>query len=249
MVAPDNRDLVAACLWTAATAFVVATSDSALLRGVLGVPTVLFVPGHPLLRAIGIRTSSPLEHLIYAVGASLAAGIAGGFALNLFGLLSPSGWALWFFVVAMAASLVAGRRATPALQLRPRLPQLQPHHVAAFALAASLATGAYALAVRDEAMQQQFKFTEFWMLPSANRSGLTVGVKSGEAQTQRFDLEISVDGRPFAAFRSLAIAPGEIWMREIALPQQIAPQKAEARLYRPEDRQLYRSVSALVPGV
>jgi hypothetical protein len=89
------------------------------------------------------------------------------------------------------------------------------------------------------------------MLPpaSGDPSRLTLGVRSGEAQTQRFDLEITLDGRPFAVFRSLTIAPGQTWAREIPVPILATRQKAEARLYRPEDNRLYRSVSTLVPHI
>jgi hypothetical protein len=112
-----------------------------------------------------------------------------------------------------------------------------------------VATGAYALAVRDEATHRQFRYTEFWMLPSASGDAgrLTVGVRSAETQTQRFDLEITLDGQLFAVFRSLTIAPGDTWAQEIPLPLSTTPKKAEARLYRPEDNRLYRSVSTLVP--
>lgn len=246
---PENRDLVAACLWAAATAVVVVVSDNALLRAVLGVPTILFVMGHPLVRALGVRTRSALEHLICAIGASLAAAVAGGFALNLVGLLTPLGWAGWFCVVTTGASLVAiMRRDAPELPPRPRLPGLRLWHVGALALAAAFATGAYALAVRDQGREQQFKYTEFWMLPSTDGGGLTVGVKSAEARPQRFDLEISLDGRPFAVFRPLNIAPGQLWTRKIPVPYRAVSQKAVARLYRLKDGQLYRRTSALVPA-
>jgi hypothetical protein len=112
-----------------------------------------------------------------------------------------------------------------------------------------LATGAYALAIRDEATYRQFSYTEFWMLPSTHDGPgrLTVGVRNAETQTQRFDVEITIDGRPFAVLRSLTIAPGETWTRQIPVPISATSQKAEARLYRPDDNRLYRSVSTLVP--
>jgi hypothetical protein len=213
---------------------------------------VFLVTGHAVLRAIGIRTTSLPEHLAYAVGASLAAGIAGGFALNAAGSLTPLGWAVWFWAVTAGASLVAaGRRDAPDLPAWPGPARVRLWQGAALALAVLVATGAYALAIRDEATHRQFRYTEFWMLPFANGdpARLTVGVRSAETQTQRFDLEITLDGRPFAVFRSLTIAPGETWAREIPVPVLATRQKAEARLYRPEDNRLYRSVSTLVPRI
>jgi hypothetical protein len=252
MGVPSNRDLLAACLWAGATVAAVAVSDSVLLRTILGAPMVFLVSGHTVLRAIGVKTTSLPEHLAYAVGASLAAGIAGGFALNAAGSLTPLGWAVWFWAVTVGALLVAaGRREAPDLPPWPGPARVRLWHGAALALAVLVATGAYALAIRDEASQQQFKYTEFWMVPRANGdpARLAVGVRSVETQTQRFDLEITLDGRPFAVFRSLTIAPGESWAREIPVPVLATRQKAEARLYRPEDNRLYRSVSALVPPI
>ena len=88
------------------------------------------------------------------------------------------------------------------------------------------------------------------MLPSIDNPGrLTVGVRSAETQTQRFDVDITIDGRPFAVFRSLILAPGETWTRQIPVPISADSQKAQARLYRPDDNRLYRSVSTLVPRI
>ncbi|RUY09091.1 hypothetical protein EOA25_12265, partial [Mesorhizobium sp. M2A.F.Ca.ET.040.01.1.1] len=103
----SKRGLLAACLWAGAAVAAVAFSDSALLRVALGAPVVFLVPGHTVLRAIGVSTTSALQHIVYAVGASLAVGIAGGFALNAAGSLTPLGWALWFWTVTAPAALVA----------------------------------------------------------------------------------------------------------------------------------------------
>ncbi|WP_439923017.1 hypothetical protein [Nitrobacter sp. JJSN] len=229
----------------------VVTTDSVLLRAILSVPMVLLVPGHTVLRAIGVKTTSLPEHVAYAVGASLAAAIAGGFALNTIGFLTPLGWAIWLLAVTIGTSLVTARlRENYDLPPWPRPTGLRFRHGAAFALAVLITTGAYALAIRDESNQQQFKYVELWMLPPANAgpARLAVGVRSAEAQTQRFDLEITLNGQPLAIFRSLTLTPGNTWTREIPLPVVATTQKAEARLYRPEDNRLYRSVSALVPG-
>jgi hypothetical protein len=214
---------------------------------------VFLVSGHAVLRAIGVRTTSVSEHFAYAVGASLAVGIAGGFSLNAAGFLTPLGWAIWFWAVTAGAALVAaGRRdAPPELPAWPGPARVRLWQGTALALAVLVAIGAYAVAIRDEAAHREFKYTEFWMLPWANGdpARLTVGVRSAETQPQRFDLEIILDGRPFAIFRSLTMQPGEAWAREIPVPVLATPQKAEARLYRPEDNRLYRSVSTLVPRI
>ncbi|MGX5800350.1 hypothetical protein ACWGS9_03815 [Bradyrhizobium sp. Arg314] len=228
----------------------VVVSDSLLLRTALGAPMVFLVSGHTVLRAIGVRTTSVLQHLVYAVGANLAAGIAGGFALNAAGSLTPLGWALWFCAVTAAAALVAAvRRDTPDLPAWPAVARIRLWQGVALIVALLVATGAYALAVRDEATYREFKYTEFWLLPSASDGSgrITVGIRSAETQAQRFDVEITLDGQPLAVFRSVAVAPGDTWAREVPVPALATRQRAEARLYRPEDNRLYRSVSTLVP--
>jgi hypothetical protein len=213
---------------------------------------MFLVSGHAVLRAIGIRTTSVSEHLAYAVGTSLAVGIAGGFALNAAGFLGPLGWTIWFCAITIGATLVADSRSdAPDLPSWPGPVPVRFWQGATIAFAVLLASGAYALAVRDEATYRQFSYTEFWMLPATGDGPgrLTVGVRNAETQTQRFDVEITIEGRPFAVFRSLTIAPGETWARRIPVPISATSQKAEARLYRPDDNRLYRSVSTLVPRI
>ncbi len=246
----NKNDLPAACLWAGAVVAVVATTDNLLLRTVLSVPMVFLVSGHTVLRAFGVRTTSALQHLVYAVGASLSAGIAGGFVLNAADFLTPLGWSLWFWAVTAAAALVAAvHRDRPDLPAWPALARVRFWQGTMVMLALLVATGAYALAVRDEAAHREFKYTEFWLLPSppGNTGRITVGIRSAETQAQRFDVEVTLDGQPFAVLRSVAVAPGDTWTREIPVPALATRQKAEARLYRPEDNRLYRSVSTLVP--
>ena len=164
--------------------------------------------------------------------------------------MTPVGWATWFWTATIGASLVTvWRRETFDVPPSPRAMGFRPWHGATLALALLLATGAYAMAIRDETSQLQFRYVELWMLPPANvgLGRLSIGVHSVEAETQRFDLEITLDGRPFAIFRSVTLAPGDTWTKEIQVPVSASTQKAEAKLIRPHDHLLYRSVSALVP--
>ena len=94
MNAPSNRDLSMACAWATAMVVAVAVTDNVLLRAVLCIPMVFIIAGHAILRAIGIRTTSLAQHVAFAVGASLAAGIAGGLVLNGIDILTPLGWAI-----------------------------------------------------------------------------------------------------------------------------------------------------------
>lgn len=246
----SNRDLSAACILATALLVAVTVTDNTLPRAILSVPMVLLVPGHVLLRAMKVPTTSIPEHVVYAVGASLAIGIAGGLALNIVDFLRPSGWAIWFWITTVGASLVTAMRGDDFHLSWPRPAGVKLWHGIAFVLAATITTGAYALAIRDEASQQQFKYVALWMLPPANAGTgrLAVGVRNEETKTEIFDLEITLNEQPLAVFRSLTLAPGETWTRDIAAPVSTTTQTAEARLYRPKDNRLYRRVSALVPG-
>lgn len=246
----SNRDLSAACILATALLVAVTVTDNTLPRAILSVPMVLLVPGHVLLRAMKVPTTSIPEHVVYAVGASLAIGIAGGLALNIVDFLTPSGWAIWFWITTIGASLLTAMRGDDFHLSWPRPAGVKLWHGIAFVLAATVTTGAYALAIRDEASQQQFKYVALWMLPPANAGTgrLAVGVRNEETKTETFDLEITLNEQPLAVFRSLTLAPGETWRRDIAAPVSATTQTAEARLYRPKDNRLYRRVSALVPG-
>lgn len=246
----SNRDLSTACVWASALLVAVTVTDNTLPRAILSVPMVLLIPGHVLLRAMKVPTTSIPEHVVYAVGASLAIGIGGGLVLNIVDCLTPLGWAIWFWVVTIGMSLFTATHGEDFHLSWPRPAGMRLWHGVAFALAVTITTGAYALAIRDEASQQQFKYVELWMLPPANAGTgrLAVGVRNDEARTETFDLEITLNEQPLAVFRSLTLAPGNTWTREIAVPVSTAKQTAEARLYRPKDNRLYRRVSALVPG-
>src|SRR6202012_1017708 len=140
---PSNRDLSAVCIWATATMAAVAIGDSVVLRAILGLPMVLFLPGHAVLRAIGIKTDSVPEHIVYAVGASFAFGIAGGLVLNALGFLTPLGLAVWVWAITLGASGIAARgHETPVLAPGPwPLPVgIRGRHVAVFALAMLVTT-------------------------------------------------------------------------------------------------------------
>lgn len=247
MFALNHRDLLIACLWSSLAVFVVAATDNVILRTVLCFPLAILICGHTVLRALEIGTASTAEHLAYAVGASLVVGIAGGMALNMAGMLSPLGWAIWFWLVVFGSSLAAVRRGgltrTPSA-----LPRVRWWHAGAMVLSVLVATGAYALAIRDETAQREFKYTEFWLLPADDGSQLRVGMRSGEEKEEHFDLDVFLDGHPLATFRSIKVTPGETWKRELPVAPAVLPRRAIARLYRPYDNRLYRSASALLTG-
>jgi uncharacterized membrane protein len=245
-----NLDLTLACLWAAFAVSAVLLTEQAGLRALAGAPMVLLVPGHVLLRALAVRTESVPEHLIYAIGASIALCIAGGFSLHGLHALTPLGWALWLWGATIVAALVAAFRDLPRLPVGPELLGVRFWHIATLGLALLVAAGAYGIAIRDELEYRPFRFTEFWLLPgtSGDPARLVVGIRSAEAKPMRFSMEVFLEGRNMATVRGIEIAPGATWTREV--PVTLAPvrQKAEARLIISDEDRIYRRVSTWVPG-
>jgi len=111
--------------------------------------------------------------------------------------------------------------------------------------------GAYAVSVRGEALQHQFLYTEFWMVRAAPDAPdrLVIGVKSAEPVTQRFDVNVTLDGRTAGLWRSVEVKPGATWLVALDLGRGAGTlRKAEATLYRSGDNDIYRRVSAVLPG-
>jgi hypothetical protein len=179
-----NRDLLVIFFWAITMLLIVLFTDSAILRGLITVPLVLFLTGHVVLRAIGYVVPSLPEHVAYAVGVSVATCVMGGFLLNWVSFLTPIGWAVWFVTVSGISVLVTPYRGFAL----PPLPDVQRWHVVILGVAILITGSAYALAVHDEASQQEFRYTEFWMLSKPGK--LLVGIKSGESEINPFDLTL-----------------------------------------------------------
>lgn len=253
MRATRHPDLAVAGIWAAATLLVLSITDSSWLRAAISAPLLFFLPGHVFVRAIGLRAGSAAEHVVYAIGASIAICVAGGLALDWAGLLTPWGWAGWLAATTGAAALLVARGpAMPAFAwFGARLPGLPRWQLAVLVISTFIVCGAYAMAVRDEAGQKQFRFTEFWLQYGASAAPgmLLVGIDSAEARPQRFDVEVALDGHTIALWRSVTLDPGNLWTRVLPVPPGAGrPRKSEARLYRADDNAIYRKVSALIPA-
>jgi hypothetical protein len=217
-------------------------------RLVLAAPLLLWLTGHVLLRSIGPIRTSLLEHTAHAVGASIAICVAGGFVLYSISSPTPIGWAVWLVLVTGTALLVGTcRRYEWLISLSVKLPSPQWKHVITITLASLITAGAYLVAIHDEANQRESKYTELSILPKWKAPGkLFVGIKSGEVETQRFDIEVIADGSVIALWRSIEVAPDENWAREVKVD--LGTHKAEAKLYRMSDHTLYRKVWTFVSG-
>jgi hypothetical protein len=242
-----NRDLVIVFIWSITMLLAVFTDTSTfsvVLRGLLGVPLVFLLTGHAVLRAIGFITPSTAEYVVYAVGVSIATSVAGGFLLNQVALLNPIGWAMWFMAVTGGAMFVAGRSDAVVVMVLPNF-NMRRWHVGVLGLAGVITVSAYLIAIHDETRDRQFKYTEFWMLPKNGK--LVVGIKSAEAETQKFDVEVTSNGTLIAQWQSIVLTTGATWIKDVELTSSTG-YKAEAKLYRFPDHAIYRKVSAIKSG-
>jgi hypothetical protein len=247
-----NLDLVAICAWAAMTVIAVGHSEYQPLRLVLALPLLLLFTGHAVLRAFGPSAKSRTEHVVYAIGLSLAAALMGGFLLNSLGALTPLGWALWLEAVVAASTAIAlVRQPNDLLQLTGGSDlSLRARHLVMIVVSGTVICGAYFLAVRDEARQQEFKYVEFWLVGGEGGAGaLVVGIKSAELRTQVFDVEVTRGSDVVAIWRSVRLEPGATWTQALSLDIDARHErKVRARLYGRYDGRLYRQVTAIVPS-
>jgi hypothetical protein len=106
----EDRDLKGVFVWSVALLLVVIATDDPEIRLVLAAPLLLWLTRHAVLRSIGPIRDILLEHFAYAVGASIAICVAGGFVLYSISFLTPTGWAVWLIVVTGTALLAGTRR-------------------------------------------------------------------------------------------------------------------------------------------
>jgi hypothetical protein len=239
-----NGDLIV-IFWAVLMLLIASTvdRDSSILtlglRLLIATPLVFFLTGHTVLRAIGFPAPSLLAHGAYAVGASIAVCVAGGFVLNLVSLLTPIGWAVWFLIVTGAMTVVARQYSGTAVVLpRPPLPIFRRWHLVVLGCAASITVGAYLLTLRDEARDREFKYTEFWILPRGPGKVL-IGITNADEAPEKLAVKVTADGEFVAEFNTIDVASGTTWTHTVYAPA--SARKIEARLY--NDQGIYRKVS------
>jgi uncharacterized membrane protein len=250
-------DLTAGFWWAVLLLLTVLITDNFVIRLILSLPLICFLTGHTVLRAIKpVQTARPLEHSAFAAGLSIAVCVGGGFLLNLISMLNPIGWASWLMAVNGFAVVIALRQPYEPFVL-PELPRIRVWHWLVLCGAISVTSGSFVLAAYTVDAFHEFKYTEFWLIPEFPGK-MVIGVENGESEPEEYDMEViavgSTDkapaGRPnttmIAAFRSINLAPGDQWIREITVG--VNYERVEANLYRTRDHALYRKVSALTPA-
>jgi uncharacterized membrane protein len=238
-------DLTGGFWWALLLLLTVLVTDNFVMRLILSLPLMFLLTGHTLLRAIKPFQTGLLEHMVFAVGLSIALCVGGGFLLNTVSGLNPIGWAIWLMVVNGVAAVIARRQPYEPIVL-PALPRIRPWHAFTFCAVVGILTASYVSAAHIINAYQEFKYTEFWLIPEPISGNLVIGVKNQETKPEEYDIDVNADTTLIAAFRSIHLAPGEKWVREITIG--LNQRRVEAHLYRTRDHALYRKVWALTPG-
>src|SRR5258708_18141728 len=140
-------DLTGSFWWSVLLLLAVLVTDNSAIRLILALPLVFLFTGHTALRAIKpVQTTALLERSVFAVGASLALCVGGGFLLNTVSLLTPVGWAIWFLAVNGVAAVIALRQPYDEPFVLPALPNIRGWHVITFCAAMGILVSSYSLA-------------------------------------------------------------------------------------------------------
>ncbi len=224
--------------------------ENVVLRAVLGILLLLFLPGYAL--TAGLFHSRDIDlptRIILIFGTSLIVGVVGGLALHAspWGLQTQS-WAAFLTAVVMVGVGVAlFRRLRPAQEMSPAPDARRVQFdftLSQFAMmgtALVLTLAAILIAFNNDLNQQYSGFTQLWIVPG--EAGIAeVGLASGEHTPMHYRLTIEADGELLIEDTELTLQPDERWQTEITLPQRYT--LVEATLYladRPDEA--YRHVT------
>ena len=238
-------DLTAGFWWALLLLLTSLVTANVVIRLMLSLPVVFFLTGHTVLRAIKpVHTAGLLEHSVFAVGASIAVCVGGGFLLNTVSMLNPVGWAIWLIAVNGVAAVIALRQPYQPFVL-PTLPRIRAWHALAFCAAVGVTAGSYGLAAYEINRYHEFKYTEFWLVPEPIPGELVIGVQNNQSEPEKYDVDVIADKTMIGVWRSIDLAPGKKWVHQITVG--LNQKRVEANLYRTRDHALYRKVSALTP--
>ncbi len=241
-----NLDLTAVTILAVVGLLAAALTDlSPLIRGLLGVPLVIALPGYALT-AVLIPDRAALgrtERTVLAVGMSIAVVILVALGLNQL----PAG--ITNLTVAVAVSAITLLCTAVAAIRRRREPAAAPadpadaddaQHEASkrfgpelLALAVILTVAAVFVAVLGTVQAPQPGFTQLWMLDGATANSIQVGIRDQEGSAIQYRLEIETQGQILRT-SEIDLASGQEALQTINLPalSGSSPQTVTARLYR-----------------
>ena len=242
---------------------------SSVLRVILGLPFILFLPGYMLTAALvpARNALGGIERIALSCTLSISLVAATGFILNFtrWGItLYPILISLTIFILIMSAITWLRRRRlfqeersafTVTLSLSRWTEQAVVNKVLsvflAVAILGALASAGYAIAASDE----NDRFTEFYILGADGKAGdypaelavgeeakVTAGVVNNEREDESYRIEVTIDGNINSEITDIALVQGEKWEREVFFSPRKAGENEEVRfsLYKEGQQQPYR---------
>jgi hypothetical protein len=206
-----------------------------------GTALVLFLPGHTLLRALGIAAADAMSGTLLAVGMSIVVTIVSGLVLETVPLLRlvADDWRLMLaFVTGTLAAL--GLLGTADAEPSPR-PRVRLDAIAWGLLPFTLVVAAWVLTDRTGAWVQPAGFTELWAVEGES-GHLVLGIRNREGEPSTYRLQVHPPLAGLESAWSVHLVDREAWERSIVVPTPSPGGDAEVRLYRPDDEEPYRTV-------
>ncbi len=212
----------------------VVTEASPLVRAVLAVPLVLFLPGYAVVHALFPSPVIPaVERLLMSIGSSIGLTILISLLLTAIGPgLTPTTWAAALAVATITGTVVAWQRRLQhgvvgpgvAFATMPRIGAVMVL-IAGF-LIADVLLGNHLIA-RD---QQTASPTQLWMVPVDDQANdARLGMRAGE-EGGSFRIELSAAGSVLQEFK-ISLRPEQTWERLVTFAGNIRAQPIVARLY------------------
>jgi len=195
--------------------------------------------GHPI---------GPADHIILALGLSMAIDVVIGFTLNVLPVgLQALSWTLSLGLVTTVFALLAlfMRKKDTSRAKSIRVHRLKKHEYILFGLAILIATLAVWSSITRPLAKSPGSFTQLWMLPANNNScGVRIGVQSFESAPVTYRMVVMANSAQIAAWSSVILAPGTEWSQSVSInPGATHNAYVEALLYRADQpRSVYRNV-------
>ena len=224
-----------------ALSLVPASPVVSVVRALLAVPFVLWVPGWALVAALFPHSDAdPAERVLLVFGLSLGCGILGGLVLNLLPWgLGFGPWLGYYLLLVCASLFVAARRGLPVLSVgtlrRTAFAQVRiPVVVGIVLFAASVA-----ITLFGARQQPTTAFTQLWALPQAGNV-VDFGISNDEPTVVSYRLDVIADGEVVRSWPDITLSPSETWHMSETIQ---APGAVDVRLYRNDQpATMYRQV-------
>ena len=195
-----------------------------------------------------VHPIGPADHIILALGLSMAIDVVIGFTLNVLSVgLQALSWTLSLGLVTTVFALLAMfmRKKDTSRNKSKHVLRLKRHEYILFGLAILIAAIAVWSSTVRPLAKSPSSFTQLWMLPANNKScGVRIGVQSFESAPVTYRMVVMANSAQVAAWSSVMLAPGTDWSQSVSInPGAAHDVYVEALLYRADQPQsLYRTV-------